>query len=210
MTLFSNCYTCAFFSSKKKTASSSLRQVKVNIFSWLTSTPTTLDDTETATCTFEKRWRILLTTTASKVILHVHTTLEVIWSASTAQDRTGKIIFDLAWRWPFINVSKVLLHAIGDAMTQDYHYSDHSCHYVSPLIRIGTPVDGVPGEHVIHLTTWGYTPLEKGPTAKDCHDINHWTPYVSPWMEVWPTRMLCQTKHATNFTTKIECLHKVQ
>ena len=39
---------------------------------------------------------------------------------------------DLPWRWPLINVSKVLLHATGDAMTQDHHCSDHQSHYVSP------------------------------------------------------------------------------
>ena len=31
--------------------------------------------------------------------------------------------FDLAWRWPFINISKDLLRATGDPMTQDRHYS---------------------------------------------------------------------------------------
>ena len=56
---------------------------------------------------------------------------------STLQGHTGTIMFltyqfDLAWRRPFINVSKVLLHATGDPMTQDHHYSDHPSHYVSP------------------------------------------------------------------------------
>ena len=46
--------------------------------------------------------------------------------------------FDLPWRRPFINVSKVLLHATGDPMTQDRHYSDHPSHYVSPRPRIET------------------------------------------------------------------------
>ena len=63
--------------------------------------------------------------------------LVCLTSTPTLQGHTGTIIsltyqFDLAWRWPFINVSKVLLRATGDAMTRDRHYSDHPSHYVSP------------------------------------------------------------------------------
>ena len=58
-------------------------------------------------------------------------------STPTAQGHTGTILFlthlfDLA----FINVSKVLLRATGDPMTQDRHYSDHPSHYVSPRTGI--------------------------------------------------------------------------
>ena len=38
--------------------------------------------------------------------------------------------FDLAWRWPLINVSKVLLK--GHPMTWYHHYIDHLSHCVSP------------------------------------------------------------------------------
>ena len=41
------------------------------------------------------------------------------------------LMFGLAWRWPFINVSKGLFCANGDPMTRDRH-SDHPSHYVSP------------------------------------------------------------------------------
>ena len=63
--------------------------------------------------------------------------LVCLTSTSTLQGHTGTIMlltyqFDLAWRWPFINVSKVLLRAIGDPTTRDRHYSDHPSHYVSP------------------------------------------------------------------------------
>ena len=63
--------------------------------------------------------------------------LDCATSTSTAQGHTVTIKcfnykFDLAWRLPFINISKVLLRATEDPMTQDRHYSDHPSHYVSP------------------------------------------------------------------------------
>ena len=40
--------------------------------------------------------------------------------------------FDCAWRLPFIYVSRVLLRATEDPMTQDQHNSAHPSYYVSP------------------------------------------------------------------------------
>ena len=37
---------------------------------------------------------------------------------------------------PFINISKVLLHATGDHMTQNCHYSNNLNHYVSPDLEL--------------------------------------------------------------------------
>ena len=64
---------------------------------------------------------------------------------STVQGYTGTIMFlayclDIFWRWHFISVSKVLLCATGDPMTQDCQYSDHPRHYVSPQPGIPTPL----------------------------------------------------------------------
>ena len=59
--------------------------------------------------------------------------------------------FDFAWRWPFINVSKVLLRATGDPMTWDRHYSDH---YVS------SP-PGIEPRMLPTRTPGGYKGLEK-------------------------------------------------
>ena len=60
------------------------------------------------------------------------------------------IILTLSGRWPFINVSKVLLHATGDSRKQHRHHSDHPSHYVSPVTQDWTQINIW---HVTHSTT---------------------------------------------------------
>ena len=62
-------------------------------------------------------------------------------------------VFDLLF-WPclemiFFNVPKVLVYATMHPMTQDRHYSDHHCLSHNHWTR----VNGMPGQHVAHLTS---------------------------------------------------------